>query len=724
MYCENPPMSQWYYLKQGQNVGPYNQAQFQQLITSGQIKPQDLIWRAGMAQWLPVQSVPEFAGVISKTSQPSAPQPSSPHVSTQPQPQTIAPQRSAAPKAQPMVQVGSTGLSSQLMQVVSKPVFFGLLGALGCLLGALLAEGPYHLLTPAGAGTGANANKAKVDVMFVLDVTASMGGEIDGVRAGIGKFVKGLEDKDLDVQVGLTYYRDAKYDEKQNKEPEEAKILKFNGRTVTGNVKTFKKEMRILEASGGGDRPESALDALTFASEQKFRDGAVRVLLLITDAKPHIPDKNIRDLKQTKKVLLKNKIRQLHLVIKDDGKEDYMELQKACPGKVFDLEEVSRGQGIGEFLPNITKQIAETTQSLIKSMESSESYSADAGFQLLFRTATWTAILTLCLSFGLIIGQNMYLRKQLLAIPEMLKGSGSLLVGFLAGVLGGGLFFVAQAGGGMIVNILGLLLSWSLLGGIVGVGMTLFVPNLNWIKGLIGGAVGGFAGAVGFLLMTGLLGDIMGRFIGAALLGFCIGLMVALAEVAFRRFWLEVSFGPREIRTVTLGNTGVTIGGDEKTATIFVREAPAIALRYEMTDNAVICEDATTGQRTPLQPGDQKTIGKVTVTVRSATAAAGAEFVLRLSNGKTIPLSDGLPLTAQELPGLQTSSMDGTVALVSKKPADPKVLLLRNRSQQPWSSADTTGANQTVNPGLGIPLQAGTRIHFGNIHGEIVRNPN
>ena len=53
------------------------------------------------------------------------------------------------------------------------------------------------------------------------------------------------------------------------------------------------------------------------------------------------------------------------------------------------------------------------------------------------------------------------------------------------------------------------------------------------------------AGATAFLVGS-VAAVWVGRMAGAAILGFAIGLMVALVEVAFRRAWLEVQFSGGE----------------------------------------------------------------------------------------------------------------------------------------------------------------------------------
>jgi len=48
---------QWYYVLNGARLGPITQEQFDQLVQSGAITPETLIWRAGMTTWLPLSQV-------------------------------------------------------------------------------------------------------------------------------------------------------------------------------------------------------------------------------------------------------------------------------------------------------------------------------------------------------------------------------------------------------------------------------------------------------------------------------------------------------------------------------------------------------------------------------------------------------------------------------------------------------------------------------------------
>lgn len=54
-------MTQWYYGSGAGQHGPVGDGELRELIASGAVGPETLVWRAGMNGWLPLRSVPEFA---------------------------------------------------------------------------------------------------------------------------------------------------------------------------------------------------------------------------------------------------------------------------------------------------------------------------------------------------------------------------------------------------------------------------------------------------------------------------------------------------------------------------------------------------------------------------------------------------------------------------------------------------------------------------------------
>jgi hypothetical protein len=271
----------------------------------------------------------------------------------------------------------------------------------------------------------------------------------------------------------------------------------------------------------------------------------------------------------------------------------------------------------------------------------------------------WTALLAVGLCLALLAGQNRYLGRPLFAggrVPLGLVIVGAVAAGFVSGSIGQSLFFALLAVG---VAKLGLVLGWLLLGVLLGWGVSFFVPNLDAKKAALAGLLGGLLGGVVFWVASGAA-DWIGRFGGAALLGFCIGLMVAVVEVAFRRAWLEVRYGERETITVNLGDEPVAVGGDARACTVWARGAPEVALRYFVRDGQVHCEDVPAGQAAVVSDGDARAAGAVTVVVRTSGAPAQAQTVA--------PPAAPIPTPGVHPPGSPKAPAPPAVA----RPAPPK----------------------------------------------------
>lgn len=55
-------MALWYYGTNGQQHGPVEEAELKAMIAAGSVGPHTLVWRDGMADWLPLVAVPELGG--------------------------------------------------------------------------------------------------------------------------------------------------------------------------------------------------------------------------------------------------------------------------------------------------------------------------------------------------------------------------------------------------------------------------------------------------------------------------------------------------------------------------------------------------------------------------------------------------------------------------------------------------------------------------------------
>ncbi len=506
---------------------------------------------------------------------------------------------------------------------IEKPIRFGLYGGLGCLAVALLlGELFLYLLLPekqeAQAKQPPPAPAVQVDIFFVLDVTASMQPSIDGVRDGIVSFAGELDQHGLDPRIGLLAFRDLK-----EREPEE--VLLIGGESFTKDYKRFSVNVGQLRASGGGDPAESSLDALATAAKQPFRKEAVKVVVLITDAPPHVPDQQGRSPEDIGELLKQSGIDQLHLVIDYVDRRVYERVQKSVRGSFFPLAEAARGRSDYEkLLPQISQQIAEAAKDRqpAKSLQSTQEFASRSTARLLFATAFWTALLAAGIALALIVGQNHYLKRQLLSQREGLRGGlGAAVCGLVAGFVGEGLFQLADTDSSFLLGLLRMV-GWSLLGTLLGLGMSFFVKNLRLNLAAAGGAVGGLIGAIVFMIASTIFGDFLGRLLGAFLLGFGIGAMVALVEMAFRKAWLEVRYGPREVISVNLGPEPVRVGGDGKACTVWARGAIPVAYRFWIRDGKVVCEDAANKETREVGNATNYHVGSIEVIVHTGQEEA------------------------------------------------------------------------------------------------------
>ena len=74
---------QWYYSKNGTQLGPIGTEDIQAKLASGEISQADLVWKDGMADWLPAGQVPDLRPVLQATS-PTPSVTSAPAVGTSP----------------------------------------------------------------------------------------------------------------------------------------------------------------------------------------------------------------------------------------------------------------------------------------------------------------------------------------------------------------------------------------------------------------------------------------------------------------------------------------------------------------------------------------------------------------------------------------------------------------------------------------------------------------
>ncbi len=143
--------------------------------------------------------------------------------------------------------------------------------------------------------------KGVVDIIFLLDATGSMQPCIDAVKANIHRFISSMVSEDANGGVFLSdwrasacAYRDFSYEQRFGKEH-----IRIN--PFTSDVDELYRQLDGITASGGGDEPESLLDALcevirrgrtekgaTPESDKwRYTSDAARCVIVFTDASFH-----------------------------------------------------------------------------------------------------------------------------------------------------------------------------------------------------------------------------------------------------------------------------------------------------------------------------------------------------------------------------------------------------------------------------------------------------
>ena len=116
-----------------------------------------------------------------------------------------------------------------------------------------------------------SSSGGRADIVFVFDVTGSMGGQINGLKQKASDFADSLAKKGINYRLALVTYGDAVED-----------VHDF-----TSNLTEFKGWIEALRAHGGGDIKENSLEGLARAATLSFRETSQRMTILITDADYH-----------------------------------------------------------------------------------------------------------------------------------------------------------------------------------------------------------------------------------------------------------------------------------------------------------------------------------------------------------------------------------------------------------------------------------------------------
>ena len=230
----------------------------------------------------------------------------------------------------------------------------------------------------------------------------------------------------------------------------------------------------------------------------------------------------------------------------------------------------------------------------------------------------WTSLLAIGLSTALTSGQNILLRKDWLSQKQIVSIlGGGLVTGLIAGSLSQ--TFFASLAQVAVLSEVGRVVGWTLLGGMLGLGMAFVIPNLPKHKSLRAGAIGGLLGSIAFLCALGTLIDPLARLCGAFILGAAIGLMIAIAEKMAREACLIVHWGPKEKTVINLGDRPVILGSSGDAHLYLPKEKgfPEIAALVTFREGRIEMQNKMTNSTHELKSGNKLQLGTLTVEVKT-----------------------------------------------------------------------------------------------------------
>ncbi|HYM21492.1 MAG TPA: OmpA family protein [Candidatus Kapabacteria bacterium] len=168
-------------------------------------------------------------------------------------------------------------------------------------------------------------NRVPVDIVFVIDQTASMRDIIPVVKDNVKRFAEQLRSHGFDFRLGLVRFSDT---------------IEWVSPKMTEDAGEFEKWISDIEAQGGGDIKENALEGLKAGAVMPMRNIALKLEIVISDAQYHQQGEHgdgTTDFttKTMGEYLYKHEIKLI--TISSTDYPEYQEMSGATGGASFDL---------------------------------------------------------------------------------------------------------------------------------------------------------------------------------------------------------------------------------------------------------------------------------------------------------------------------------------------------------------------------------------------------
>jgi len=115
-------------------------------------------------------------------------------------------------------------------------------------------------------------------LVFCCDCTSSMGAYIKQAKETIKTVSEAVLEMDKSILLGLVAFRD---------HPPQENTYSTKTFPLTESIEEMQQNIGSLTAQGGGDGPEAVTCALNEALNMNYREGSVRIVVVISDAPPH-----------------------------------------------------------------------------------------------------------------------------------------------------------------------------------------------------------------------------------------------------------------------------------------------------------------------------------------------------------------------------------------------------------------------------------------------------
>ena len=185
-----------------------------------------------------------------------------------------------------------------------------------------------------------------VNVTFLIDTTGSMDSYINGVKDRAIEFSNILSERGTKFKLGLIGFGDLN-------EKEKPSVYNF-----TDDVEKFKRQVKNIPRTYGGDIPESSLDALEtgvqLLQNSVLEPNSQSIFILITDAPPHVPTNSGKSVEAICKMLQEAKVTTYVVARRDKESLKYFDPVTVPNGKYYDLNDK-----FYDILDNIARSITE-----------------------------------------------------------------------------------------------------------------------------------------------------------------------------------------------------------------------------------------------------------------------------------------------------------------------------------------------------------------------------